>query len=144
MTAAARPLPSVKRSLGAIILGFEVIVLFLGSLTLYGMNATASLGLPAWWALVFGAVLILLSLLAIALMPRPIGFGLGWAVQVIVLLGAVLNLMLAVVGAMFLAMWWYGMRTGGRLDARDRGILAEAAEAAEADSTEPDAGSAQG
>lgn len=111
---------SVRRPLGAIILGFEVVVLFLGTLVLYGLDAFAPLGWPDWSALVVGGVLIVTSIVAIALLPRPISIVLGWAVQIVVLLGAVLNLALLAAGVLFGGIWWYAMRAGARLEAQQR------------------------
>lgn len=106
----------IKRSIGAIVLGFEFIVIFLGSLVLYGLDAFASLGLPDWTALVIGGGVLLLTIVALATLRWRVGFALGWAIQVIVILGGFLQPLLFVVGAMFGAIWWYGLRAATRLE----------------------------
>jgi hypothetical protein len=102
---------SVKRSLASIVLGFEIIVVFLGALVLFGLGTV-----PGWIALGGGALLCLLMVAVIALLRYEWSFILGWAVQAIVLASGFLNPVMFIVGAMFAAMWIYCMVTGTRID----------------------------
>ena len=107
---------SIRAGLGAIVLAFEAIVLFLGSLVLYGLDAFHALGWPDWSALIAGGALILLAIVAMATVRWTVGVVLGWAVQLVVFGAGVLQPLLFVVGAMFGAIWWYAMRAGTRID----------------------------
>ncbi|HLP23762.1 MAG TPA: DUF4233 domain-containing protein, partial [Microbacteriaceae bacterium] len=78
---------SVRASLGAIVLGFEFVVIFLGSLVIYGLKAFAGWGWPDWSALVVGGGVLLLTVVAIATVRWPFGRALGLGVQIIVTLG---------------------------------------------------------
>ena len=102
---------SVKRSLASIVLGFEIIVVFLAALVIFGLGA-----LPAWLALGGGAALCLAMVLVIGLLGRDWSYYAGWGIQAIVLATGFLNPTMFFVGAMFAAMWTYCMVVGTRLD----------------------------
>jgi len=104
---------SAQESLGAIVLGFEVIVVFLGALVVFGLHA-----LPAAQALGGGAVVIVLMLVAIPPLRYRVGYWLGWLVQLVVVASGFVVGMLFIVGAIFTAIWAYAMITGARLDRR--------------------------
>jgi hypothetical protein len=105
----------VRETLGSIVLGFELVIVFLGALVLFGLKT-----LPAPVALGGGAALIVLMIVAVALLRYPAGIILGWAVQLIVIAAGLLVPAFFIVGAIFTAMWTYCMIVGGRLDRRDR------------------------
>ena len=68
---------SVRAQLAAIVLTFESVIIFLGALTLFGLDEFAGFGLPRWSALVLGGVLLTLTVIAIALLRRGSGYVLG-------------------------------------------------------------------
>jgi len=102
---------SVKRSLASIVLGFEVIVVFLGALVAFGLDAA-----PPAIALGGGAVLCLLFIATIALLRYPWSYPVGWLLQALVVASGFLVPAMFFVGALFAAMWTYCMITGARLD----------------------------
>lgn len=112
----ASTVSGVRRSIAAIVLGFEFIIIFLGALVLYGLDAFAGLGWPDWSALIVGGFVLALTATALATLRWPIGYILGWTVQALVLLGGIVQPLLWVVGAMFGAIWWYGLRAAGRIE----------------------------
>jgi hypothetical protein len=111
----ARRTRTMRESLGSIVLGFELIIVFLGALVLFGLQS-----LPAAVALGGGAALVVLMIVAIGLLRYPIGIIIGWAVQLIVIAAGLLVPAFFIVGAIFAAMWTYVMIVGGRIDHRDR------------------------
>jgi hypothetical protein len=118
---------SAQESLGSIVLGFEVVVVFLGTLVVFGLRA-----LPAAQALVGGAVVIVLMIVAIALLRFRIGYWLGWMVQLLVVASGFVVGMLFIVGAIFTGIWAYAMIAGARLDRRTAEYrAAQAADAAD-------------
>ena len=121
---------SAQESLGAIVLGFEVIVVFLGALVVFGLHALAPVQ-----ALGGGALLIVLMVLAIPLLRYRVGYWLGWFVQLVVIASGLLVGMLFIVGVIFTAIWAYAMIAGARLDRRNAAY--RAAEAAGASPTTP-------
>lgn len=102
---------SVQRSLGSIVLGFELIVVFLGALVIFGLKA-----LPAGWALGGGAAMVVAMAATVALLRFRWAFAVGWILQLIVVASGLLNAVLFIVGVLFTALWAYCMITGARLD----------------------------
>ncbi len=112
--------PSVEAQLIRVVLTFEVAIVMLSGLTLYGLDATLAWGMPSWVALAFGAGVTVLGLLAVGVVNRSIR-----AARV---LGSLVQLALAVAGfalpalwfvvALFGALWAYALRMGSRIDAK--------------------------
>lgn len=101
----------MKRSLASIVLGFELIVVFLAALVLFGLKS-----LPPAVALGGGAVLCLVMVATLAMLRHPWAYGVGWAIQVVVIVCGFFNPALFIVGAIFAAMWTYCMINGDRID----------------------------
>ncbi|HEV7183304.1 MAG TPA: DUF4233 domain-containing protein [Leifsonia sp.] len=118
---------SVRESLGSIVLGFELVVVFLGALVLFGLNA-----LPPAVALGGGAAVVVLMIVAVGLLRGPAGVWLGWFAQLVVVAAGFLVPAFFIVGAVFTAMWTYCMIVGARLDRNN-----EAARAAETGTENP-------
>jgi len=113
---------SLREMLGSIVLGFELLVVFLGALVLFGLHS-----LPAWLALGGGAALIVLMILAIGLLRTTAGVVLGWLVQLILVAAGLLVPAFFIVGAIFTAMWAYCMIAAARID-RNNQAAARAAD----------------
>ncbi len=108
---------SALRSLASVALGFELIILGLAGLTLFGLDALAPL--PRWWALVGAAVLIAVSIVALALLPRPIGIALGWSVQALLVASGLFAGVLFLAGGMFAALYGFCVIKGRQLDTQE-------------------------
>ncbi|WP_244857629.1 DUF4233 domain-containing protein [Agromyces archimandritae] len=123
---------SAVASLGAIVLVFEMLVVFLAALVIWGLAPApfGDGGIPSWVALAGGGVFLVLMVVTMRLLPRSSAIILGWVLQGLLVLAGFLNPALFVVGALFGGMWWYCMVTGARLDRQS--AEARAAEAAEA------------
>ncbi|WP_425842066.1 DUF4233 domain-containing protein [Microbacterium sp. PA5] len=120
-----RRVRGARESLAAVVLGFESIIVFLGGLVVFGLDALPD-GVADWWGIVGGAVLALAMLLTVGVLRRPWGIGLGWALQLIVALGAFLVPALGVVALVFGAMYAYATIKGGELDRRNAARAADA------------------
>ncbi|AGW41570.1 hypothetical protein O159_15190 [Leifsonia xyli subsp. cynodontis DSM 46306] len=107
----ARRRRSLRESLGSIVLGFELIIVFLGALVVSGLGA-----LPPAVALGGGAGVVALMIVAIGLLRASVGVWLGWLVQLIVIAAGFLVPAFFIVGAIFTAMWTYCMIVSARLD----------------------------
>jgi len=118
---AARPARSLRQSLASIVLAFEIFVVFLAALAIWGLavEGQTPFGLPRWSILVVGGVAVLLTIATIGLLRHPWAYGLGWAIQVLILASGILNPAMFIVGAVFGGMWAYCMVVGARID-RDR------------------------
>lgn len=122
----ARTPRSARQTLGTMVLAFEVIVVFLAALVIWGLAPTenSTFDLPPWVALAAGGVLILGLIATIGLLRFSWGFILGWVLQVLIIAAGFLNPAMYVVGAIFGGMWWYGMLAGARID-RNRTATAD-------------------
>ena len=110
-------------SLGAIVLGFESIVVFLGGLVIYGLKVLPE-SIPSWWGIVAGAVVALLMVLTTGVLRYRWGIWLGWALQIVVALGAFLVPALGIVAVIFGGMYAYATIKGGALDRRNAQLAA--------------------
>ncbi|TFB46566.1 DUF4233 domain-containing protein [Cryobacterium tagatosivorans] len=102
---------SVKRTLATIVLGFEIFVVALAALVMFGLDQ-----LPPAVALGGGAALCLAMVALIWLLRFDWAYALGWALQAGLVATGFLNPAMFFVGAMFAAMWTYCMITGTRID----------------------------
>lgn len=100
--------------LGAVILGFESIVMLLGGLFIFGMKATPA-GIEPWWGIVAGGVMAVLMIVVAGMCRFQVGIIAGWILQLVVLAGAFLNLAFVIVAAVFGGMWAYAMITSTRI-----------------------------
>ncbi|MFC4242871.1 DUF4233 domain-containing protein [Gryllotalpicola reticulitermitis] len=101
----------VRESLGSIVLGFELIVLFLGALVAWGLHAG-----PAVIVIVGGAVLVVLCAVGILAMRYRVGTSIGFAVQILAIVSGIWVHMMVVVGLIFLAIWIYAMYQAGKIE----------------------------
>ncbi|WP_105565294.1 DUF4233 domain-containing protein [Microbacterium halophytorum] len=118
MTRAPKPrrYRPLQEKIGQIVLGFEAIVAFLAGLVLYGLDALGDL--PPWWGVVAGSAMAVLFIVASGLLRYRWGYGVGWALQVVMLLGGFLEPGLFVAGLVFGALWAYAVVWGARTEAR--------------------------
>lgn len=128
-TQAAAPRPrrarGAEESLGSIVLAFEAVIVFLGGLAIYGLKATPP-GIEPWWGIVAGSVLAVLMILTGRLLRHRWGIALGWALQVVVALGAFLVPAIGFVAIIFGGMWAYATIKGASLDRRNAALRAQA------------------
>ncbi|MER7796006.1 DUF4233 domain-containing protein [Microbacterium sp. NPDC096154] len=108
---------SLPEKLGQVVLGFEAIIVFLAGLAVYGLRALPA-GIEPWWGIVGGAVVALAMFATSGLLRRRWGFAVGWALQGVVALGAVLVPAILLVVLVFGGMWAYATIGGGRIERR--------------------------
>ncbi|MEJ5915265.1 DUF4233 domain-containing protein [Pseudokineococcus sp. 1T1Z-3] len=71
-----------------------------------------------------GLGLVVALVLASGLLRRPGGLALGWALQVLVVLGGLVLPAMFVLGGLFVVLWFFMLRLGRRVDA-DRAAFVE-------------------
>ncbi|MEI3844931.1 MULTISPECIES: DUF4233 domain-containing protein [unclassified Microbacterium] len=116
-------------SLGAIVLGFESLIAFLAGLVIYGLKALPA-PIEPWWGIVAGTVVAALMIATTRVLRHRWGIALGWALQVIVALGALLVPALALVAVIFGGMYGYATIKGAALDRRNAQLAANPPEEA--------------
>ena len=108
----SRPRTLVE-SLGAIVLIFESVVMFLGALAIFGLKA-----LPPEQALGGGAVLVLALFVTAGVLRWRWGIVMGSVLQVAVMLTGIFVPAMLFVGGVFAILWSYGIYTGVKLDSQ--------------------------
>lgn len=116
-------------SLGTIVLGFESLIAFLAGLVIYGLKALPA-PIEPWWGIVAGTVVAALMIATTRVLRHRWGIALGWALQVIVALGALLVPALALVAVIFGGMYGYATIKGAALDRRNAQLAANPPEEA--------------
>ncbi|MBN9611873.1 MAG: DUF4233 domain-containing protein [Actinobacteria bacterium] len=105
-----------QHALASIVLGFELIVVFLIGMTVFGLRYLDPPELGIWGGLALCAVIIV----ALATMRfGRTGIVTGWVVHGLMLLTGFVLPMALIVGVIFTALWVYCMVKGAQID-RDR------------------------
>ena len=122
---AARPRRrrGAAESLASIVLAFESVVAFLGGLVIYGLRALPD-GIEPWWGIVAGTVVAVLMIATGRFVRYRWGIALGWALQLVIALGAFLVPALALVALVFGGMYAYATIKGAALDRRNARLAA--------------------
>ena len=113
-----------QESLGAVVLGFESIVVFLGGLVVYGLKVLP-FGIEPWWGIVGGVVMAVAMVAVSGMLQHRWALFAGWGLQILLLLGGLLVPALAVVAVIFGGMWAYATIKGAALDRRNARFAAD-------------------
>lgn len=104
---------STQKALASITLGFELVILFLVGLTLFGLNVFQ----PKEAGLIASAVLCGLCLLALAVMRLlNLGIVIGWIVQILLFACAIWLPGVLIVALMFGGLWVFCLVKGAQID----------------------------
>lgn len=102
-----------QRALASIVLGFELIVVFLIGMTVFGLRILEPAELGIWGGL--GLCVVIIFALATMRFGR-VGIITGWVVHALMLAAAIVLPMALIVGIIFTALWVYCMVRGARID----------------------------
>lgn len=127
---------STKVMFASTVLVLEAFVMFFATLAVFGLRRGE---FPPAVILGVGISLSVVMIVACAFLTRPWGIGLGWILQLVLILTGIFEPAMFLVGGLFAAAWWYGIRTGIRLDreAAERAREQAAWEAAHPDEAGP-------
>ncbi len=115
---------STRKALASIVLGFELIIVVLIGLTIFGLGITD----PRWLGLVIGGGLALLCIVSLATIRfGEVGIWLGWVTHVLMLATAFILPAALFVGGIFTALWVYCIVRGGKIDRENAALLAQGA-----------------
>ncbi|MFC5338235.1 DUF4233 domain-containing protein [Leucobacter denitrificans] len=104
---------STRKALASIVLGFELIIVVLIGLTIFGLGLTD----PRWLGLVIGGTLAVLCIISLGLLRvGEVGIVLGWITHALMLATAFILPTALFVGAVFTALWVYCIVRGGKID----------------------------
>ncbi|BAS17749.1 hypothetical protein AHiyo8_60520 [Arthrobacter sp. Hiyo8] len=104
---------STKVMFASTVLLLEAFVAFFATLAVFGLKRGEVQ--PAL-ILTFGISLSVILILACAVLSKPWGIGVGWVMQLVLILSGFVEPTMFVVGVLFAACWWYGIRAGMRID----------------------------
>ncbi|MHC8608092.1 DUF4233 domain-containing protein [Paenarthrobacter ureafaciens] len=104
---------STKVMFGSTVLLLEAFVAFFGTLVVFGLKRGE---VPPAIILSVGIALSIVLVLTCAVLSKPWGIGLGWGLQVVLILTGLAEPTMFIVGILFAICWWYGIRTGIRID----------------------------
>jgi hypothetical protein len=128
---------STKVMFASTVLLLEAFVMFFATLAVFGLRRGE---FPPSLILGVGIALSVLMIVACAFLTKPWGVALGWILQVVLVLTGIFEPAMFLVGALFALAWWYGIRTGIRLD---REAAQREREQAEWDAAHPDQATGQ-
>ena len=104
---------STKVMFASTVLLLEGFVAFFATLAVFGLRRGE---ISPVLILSVGIALTLVLVLTCAVLSKPWGVGLGWILQLVLILTGLVEPMMYLVGVLFALAWWYGIRTGIRLD----------------------------
>lgn len=103
---------STKATLGSLVMVFQSVVVFFATLVGFGLQVHPD---PAViWGVGLGLSVLLMVFPAV--LGKPGTYVLGWILQAVVLSLGVWVPLMYLLGAIFLAMWAWGMIAGGTID----------------------------
>lgn len=113
---------STRKALASIVLGFELIIVVLIGLTIFGLGLTD----PRWIGLAIGGGLALMCIVSLGLLRvGEVGVTLGWVTHVLMLATAFILPVAIFVGGVFTALWVYCVVKGGKMDREREAWIAE-------------------
>jgi hypothetical protein len=104
---------STKVMFASTVLLLEAFVVFFATLAVFGLRRAE---ISPALILSLGIGLSIVLILACAVLSRPWGVALGWILQLVLILLGFVEPMMFLVGVLFALSWWYGIRTGIRID----------------------------
>ena len=105
---------SVRGSLLSIVLGFEIVVVFLGALVAFGLDA-----LEPPVAFIGGGVLVAVMIVTLGLVQFTAGAVIGTVVQAAIVASGFLVPVMFFIGGTFAAVWVYCLIVGTGIDRRN-------------------------
>ena len=108
---------STKVMFASTVLLLEAFVVLFGTLAVFGLRRNE---FPP--ALIFGVGigLCLVFIFTCAVLTKPWGVGLGWILQLVLILAGIVEPTMYVVGLLFAISWWYGIRIDREAAKRER------------------------
>ncbi|WP_234399387.1 DUF4233 domain-containing protein [Psychromicrobium lacuslunae] len=104
---------STKIMFASTVLSLEAFVAFFATLVIFGLRSHE---IPGVTILIVGLALSVVLIGTCAFLKKQWALWLGWALQLVLIALGFFEPMMFVIGPLFALSWWYGLRTGARLD----------------------------
>ena len=108
---------SIRMMFASTILVLEAFLVLFATLAVFGLQRDE---LSPAIILTGGLVLSAALIGTCAILSKPAGPVIGWILQLVIIATGFLQPEMFLVGAVFAATWWYGLKTGMRLDRENR------------------------
>lgn len=108
---------SIQALFASSVLCLEAIVLFFLGMTVFGLNRGED---HAVWFIVGYSVLAVVAILTCAIIRKPAGIIVGWALQLVLILSGFWEYSMFLIGPLFALAWWYAVVKGRRMDVENR------------------------
>ncbi|WP_104161305.1 DUF4233 domain-containing protein [Arthrobacter sp. ZGTC212] len=108
---------SIRIMFASTVLVLEAFLVLFATLAVFGLQRDV---LSPAIILTGGLVLFAALIGTCAILSKPAGPVIGWILQLVIIATGFLEPMMFLIGAIFAATWWYGLKTGMRLDRENR------------------------
>lgn len=104
---------SIRVTFASVVLTLEAFVVLFATLAAFGLLRDR---ISPALILSVGILLALALIASCAFLTKRYGIAIGWALQVLIIATGFIEPTMFLIGVLFAATWWYGIRTGARLD----------------------------
>lgn len=104
---------SIRVTFASTVLVMEALVLVFFGITIANLNRGEG---THQWVLWVSLVLAVIAILDCALLRKPIGYWIGWGIQIVLVASAFLEYTMLLVGVGFGLCWWYAVTKGAQID----------------------------
>lgn len=104
---------SARALFASTVLSLEALLAIFIALAVFGLKRDS---IPPALVLSVGAALAVLCLLTCGLLRKPLGYQIGWGIQIVFILTGFLMPSMFILGAAFTATWWYAVTKGRTMD----------------------------
>ncbi|GHD01893.1 DUF4233 domain-containing protein [Zhihengliuella salsuginis] len=108
---------SIRVMFASTVLTLEAFVFLFATMSIAGLHGD-ELGKPLVWGV--GLSLAAVSILTCAVLRKPFGYWIGWALQLVLIVAGFLDYYMFVIGALFAVAWWYAVTKGRQMDEENR------------------------
>ncbi|MET0978947.1 MAG: DUF4233 domain-containing protein [Paeniglutamicibacter terrestris] len=127
---------STRVMFASTVLSLEAFVVLFATLAIYGLNRET---LNPALIIGSGVTVAIICIMTCALLKKPLGYAIGWLLQLMLIFSGFLLTEMFFIGAAFAVTWWYAVSKGHAMDVESARRLREQA-AWDAAHPEPDSG----
>ncbi|PQZ93606.1 hypothetical protein CQ018_08035 [Arthrobacter sp. MYb227] len=104
---------STRALFASTVLSLEALLAIFIALAVFGLKRDS---IPPVLVLSVGVALAIACLLTCGLLRKPLGYQIGWGIQIVFILTGFLMPSMFILGAAFTATWWYAVTKGRTMD----------------------------
>lgn len=112
-----KPRRSTRVLFASTILSLEAFVMFFAGIAIFGLRRAEPI---APWILAAALIITVACIMTCSLLKKPLGYWIGWIIQIVMVLFGFLEPMMFFVGILFAITWWYGVTKGRMVDLENK------------------------